>query len=203
VVEQAVRGRAAADLGVSVSDVEIPFLGMGRPLACPDSARIEVVPAPGEAWRGVSDVTVVGVSDRGVTCDRLRMRPRVEVWTRVPVAAAAVAAGDSVILREGRVLRSSLGAAVVSFGSEGLEARVPLAEGEPVTVLAVRPAPDARSGDDVTLLVESGALRIRAPGRLMEDATVGDPVRVSNLATGAVMTGALVSPGLVRAGGSR
>ena len=70
-------------------------------------------------------------------------------------------------------------------------------------MLSVRTAPDARSGDDVTVLVESGALRIQAPGRLMEDATLGEPVRVSNLATGAVMTGALVSPGIVRAGGTR
>jgi flagella basal body P-ring formation protein FlgA len=201
-VEQAVRARAAADLQVDVSDVEVPFLGMGRALSCPEGSRVEVTPSKGESWRGVSDLTVTGIAPGGLTCDRLRIRPRVEVWTRVPVAARAVAAGEPVSLAEGRVLRSSLGGAPVSFGETDLEAKVPLAEGEPVTVLAVRAAPDARSGDDVTVLVQAGALKVKAPGRLMEDARVGDPVRVSNLATGAVMTGALVAPGIVRAGGT-
>lgn len=201
-VEQAVRARAASDLGVPVSDVEVPVLGLGRALSCPAGARVEVTPAKAESWRGLSDLTVMGVTPEGLTCDRMRIRPRVEVWTTVPVAAVAVSAGQPVRLAEGRVLRSSLGAAPVSFGATSLEAKVPLAEGEPVTVLAVRTAPDARSGDDVTVLVQAGALKIKAPGRLMQDAAVGDPVRVSNLATGAVMTGALVAPGLVRAGGT-
>ena len=203
VVEQAVRERAAMDLGVAVADVETPFLGMGRALDCPEDARVEVTPASGEEWRGVSDVSLVGVTAEGVTCDRLRIRPRVEVWLRVPVASESVAAGALVRAQPGRVLRSALSGAPVSMDARGLEAKVPLAAGEPITVLSVRTAPDARSGDDVTVLVESGALRIQAPGRLMEDATLGEPVRVSNLATGAVMTGALVSPGIVRAGGTR
>jgi flagellar basal body P-ring formation protein FlgA len=192
---------------VPVADVEVPFLGMGRALSCPDGARIEVTPTKGEAWRGVSDLTVTGIGADGVSCDRLRIRPRVEIWMDVPVAAAAVAAGQAVPVRAGRVLRSRLRGAPVSMsavsaGAGNLEAKVPLAEGEPVTVLVVRTAPDARSGDDVTVLVQAGALRIKAPGRLMEDAALGQPVRVANLATGAVMTGALVAPGLVRAGGT-
>ena len=202
VVERAVRARAAADLRVPVQDVEVPFLGMGRGLDCPEDARVEVTPSQGESWRGVSDLTVTGISPDGVSCDRLRIRPRVEVWVPVPVAAAAVSAGQPVPVRPGRVLRSRLQGAVVSADASGLEAKVPIAEGEPVTLLSVRPTPAARSGDDVTVLVQAGALRIQAPGRLMEDAAVGQPVRVSNLATGAVMTGALVAPGLVRAGGT-
>ncbi|MEC7946589.1 MAG: flagellar basal body P-ring formation chaperone FlgA [Myxococcota bacterium] len=198
------RARAAADLGVAVSAVEVPFLGMGRALACPEDARVEVVPARGEAWKGLSDVTVTGIRPDGVSCDRLRIRPRVEVWMDVPVAAVAVSAGETVGITQRRMLRSQLQGTPVTPAADGdLEARVPLAAGEPVTLRSVRTTPDARSGDDVTVLVEAGALRIQAPGRLMEDAEVGQAVRVSNLATGAVMTGALVAPGLVRAGGSR
>lgn len=196
------RARAAADLQLPVADVEVPFLGMGRALACAEGARVEVTPAQGESWRGVADLTVTGIGRDGISCDRLRIRPRVEIWMDVPVAAAAVAAGQPVPLRAGRVLRSRLQGAAVSMGAADLEAKVPLAEGEPVTVLAVRTAPDARSGADVTVLVQAGALKIKAPGRLMEDAALGQPVRVANLATGAVMTGTLVNPGLVRAGGT-
>lgn len=201
VVEQAIRARAAADLQLPVADVEVQFLGMGRALACPEDARVEVTPAKGESWLGVSDLTITGVGTDGVSCDRLRIRPRVEVWMDVAVAAAAVSAGQSVPLRAGRVLRSRLQGTAVAVDAPGLEARVPIAEGEPVTLFSVRTAPDARSGDDVTVLVQAGALQIKAPGRLMEDAEMGQPVRVANLATGAVMTGALVAPGLVRAGG--
>jgi flagella basal body P-ring formation protein FlgA len=203
VVEQAVRARAAADLGVPVSDVEIAFLGLGRALDCPETATVRVVSVQGESWRGVADVTVAGVDGRGVTCDRLRLRPRVEAWIATPVAAVPIAVGEPLQLIEGRVRVADLRTAPVAMGVGRWQARVPLAAGEPVTLAKVEPQVDARTGDNVTVVVSIGSLIVKAEGRLLEDATVGAQVRVTNLATGAMLTGALIEPGLVRAGGTR
>ncbi len=199
VVSQAVQARAAADLGISSADVEVGFLGMGRALDCPEDATVHIEPAPGERWRGVADVTVAGAAADGATCDRLRIRPRVEAWIPAPVAAEPAAPGERVVVRLGRARVGDIVGAPVSL-DDAVEARVTLQVGDPVTHDKVRPAPASRSGDAVVVVVAAGPLQVKAPAKLLDDAAVGGMVRVSNLATGAVMKGTLVAPGVVHAG---
>jgi flagella basal body P-ring formation protein FlgA len=61
--------------------------------------------------------------------------------------------------------------------------------------------PAVRAGDSVVVEAGSGALQIRAQGRAMQSAGLGEPLRVMNLATGTVVVGQVVEPGLVRVGG--
>lgn len=201
-VAEAVRTHARAALGTSAVDVELLSLGLGRPLACPAGAAITVHTAPGEDFLGLVPVQLVGHTAEGAVCERLRTTARFRVWIEAPVALEARAPGASVgpVARARVDLASMIGRPVVD--PEARVARVSLAPGTPLTDQTTRPAPLAAEGATVTLVAGTGPLTISATGRLLEDALPGQPVRVANLATGAVVQGTFVAPGVFRAGGA-
>ena len=198
-VAEAVRLHVSDRLGVALSDVEVAHLGLGRALTCPADASIDIETSATESFAGRSDVRIVARAGGGV-CDRLHLRPRVEIWTQVPVAATPVAAGDRVELAQGRVRRQTVQGVSVGVGGGDWLARAPLAPGDPVTLTNARRAPDEHSGHPVKLTAQRGAVQLEARGRLMSDANIGDTVQVVNTATGVVVRGTLIEPGVVRAG---
>ena len=201
-VREAVRAHVGHRLSVDPRDVDVQWLGLGRPIRCPDGARIELDSPSGHAFQGRSDVLLVARAE-GAECDRLRLRPRIDLWVQVPVAARPTPTGALVELATGRVRRSELSGPAVDPLAGPWLARAPLAAGEPVTLTHVRAAPDGRSGQRVELVAQRGGVRLITAGRLMADAGVGDPVEVINIATGVLVQGTLVAPGVVRAGGPR
>ena len=198
----AVRAHAASTLGDRAADVEVLDVALGRPLACPDGAAIEVSTPPGEDFLGRVPVGLIGRTPSGDVCDRLRITARFRVWVDLPVVAEARAAGESIgPVRRARVDRAAVIGRPVS-AEAALVARIPIESGTPLTDQTVRPAPLAAEGATVTLVAGAGPLTISATGRLLEDALPGQPVRVANLATGAVVQGTFISPGVFRAGGA-
>ena len=81
-------------------------------------------------------------------------------------------------------------------------AKVNLHGGEALVSGRVELMPDALEGSPVKITVSAGALRIEAPGKLQDDAWVGQPVEVLNLSTQAVLTGIYGTDGKVRIGGT-
>jgi flagella basal body P-ring formation protein FlgA len=102
-----------------------------------------------------------------------------------------------------RVRSDSLRGETPVDATKAWEASTTLALGQPVTTLRVRPVPDRREGDGVTLVVERGPVRISAPGTLLGDAFVGQSVAVTNEVTHAVVHGQFLDDGLVHVGGTR
>lgn len=200
-VDLAIRRHVAEAVGVADHDVEVVHNGLGAPLSCGPAAKLEVVAAASETYREHVNLRVRG-TERGEICADLRVRARLRVWQEVPVAAVATAPGDTVRLSSRRVLRHELTGPVVSSDARRLEAIAPLRAGQPVFVSRVRAIPDARSGDTVTLLAGRQGITIRATGRLLHDASIGDRVRVASTATGSVVVGTLKEDGLVQAQGA-
>jgi len=197
-VTEAVRVRVAEAAAVPVADVEVLHLGLARALDCPNADPIQVDLSSEERFTGHSRVTV-RVGDPEHPCERVTLRSRIRVWTTVPVAAAPAAPGDLLPVATGRVALDTLKGVPLplSASSQPWLAKIGFREGEPVLADAVRAPPAARSGADVVLLGVLGDLEIRAPGRLMEDAFVGESVSVLNLATHTVQKGTLMEDGRV------
>jgi len=201
-LETAVAAHAAERLGLDALDVEVVHLGLAQAPLCAGSGLIEVQSRAGERFKGHADLAVRVYDDAG-TCASLRLRPRLRVWTLAPVASRALAHGELVAWRLERVELDRLQGDAI--GTEDLDsqrwlARASVTEGEPLTDLLLRPAPDALAGQQVQLLAGAGDLVVKAQGRLVADAFIGETVRTTNLATRIVLDTTLLSPGCVAAG---
>lgn len=71
-------------------------------------------------------------------------------------------------------------------------------QGEILTLQSVEPVPDAEAGQPVWIVAAAGPVLIEAGGILLEDAFVGEWVRVRNVDSGRVMEGILQPDGSVR-----
>ena len=169
--------------------VEVDWVGVG--VEPPATARLVW---EGEPCRRNPSLKVTFLVD-GVPESTISARPRLAVYVEVPVASQSVMAGEVVQTSPGLVrVERVIGEPVAG---ERI-ARMALQAGDAVTHSNSRPVPDAARGQNVTLVAESGALRIEAPGQLLADAHIGEDVRVMNQATRTTVTGTLVEPGLVR-----
>jgi flagella basal body P-ring formation protein FlgA len=74
--------------------------------------------------------------------------------------------------------------------------------GAPVTDRDVVLAPAVHAGDSVQLHIRIGSLYIESEAHMLNDARIGDQVRVANNATGTVVRGRLVDSRTVRVGGT-
>ena len=200
-VDAAIRAHVADALGVPGHDVEVRNNGLGTPLSCGPTARLEVEASPGESYRQYVRFRLRGFED-GASCVDLRIRTDLVIWQQVPVVAASVGAGETIRLATGRVERHRVHGKAVDPLSGPYLAVAPLEAGAPVTVARVRTAPDWKAGSNVTLVAGSGALVIRTSGRLLSDAKNGARVRVANPATGAVVVGIITADGTVMAQGA-
>jgi len=184
----------AARVGGSAADVAVADLVL--PADVPADAEF-TVNLPSYAIRE-GHVSVSLSSDRGVW----RLYPEVRLWVHVPVAAADVARGDVVTTRTERVRLGELrGGTPVDPGVTWL-ATTTLHAGQPVTTGRVRARPDLLQGATVDVYVQRGALSVRAPGQLLADGVIGQPVAVLNLATRTQQFGTLRADGTVLLGGS-
>ena len=125
---------------------------------------------------------------------RMMVRPSLTIWVEVPVAAESTPMGQLVKTESGRIkIKDLVGDPV----GEAWRARVFIPKGTPVTTAVVAPIPDATNGSEIKLIVKVRSLVISAEGRLMEDASIGEDVRVRNHATGQVVSGVLRDSGTV------
>jgi len=125
---------------------------------------------------------------------RVMVRPSLTIWVEVPVAAESTPMGQFVKPTLGKVKLNEL---VGDPVSEAWRARVFIPKGAPITTAVVAPIPDATNGSEVKLIVQVRSLVISAEGRLMQDAAIGEGVRVRNHATGQVVSGILRDSGTV------
>jgi len=200
-VDAAIRDHVSRALAVPGHDVEVVHNGLGVPFPCGPTARIEVLAAPTEAYRRHVHLRLQG-TEGGQPCADLRVRAEVLVWQQMVVARAPVRAGQAIPLTTARVKRDEVMGDPVDPDGGPYLAVGPMQAGVPVTVSRVRHVPDRKAGERVTLVAGSRGLSIRATGRLLSDAHVGDTVRVANPATGTVVVGVLAEDGQVIAQGA-
>lgn len=121
----------------------------------------------------------------------------VPVPTR-PILAGETAKADDFVMRP--LPMTSLGRFTVTdlAALEGQEVRRVLPEGRPVQSQSLQPARAFKRGEKLTLVYQSGALEVTAPGRAMEDAALGAVLRVQNLNSSKIVNGIALGEGRVQ-----
>lgn len=142
----------------------------------------------GDPCRRRPHVRVAAVVD-GVPTARFSVQPSLTLWALVPVAARDIAVGEPISVVDAEVdLAKVVGLPV----RQGVALTV-IAAGRPVLESMVGTPFDASNGSSVELVYRRGNLMIAADGRLLEDAKLGDSVRVVNSSSRAVAQGVLVT----------
>jgi len=132
--------------------------------------------------RGVENGTLIGT---------WRIRPGLDIWKQVPVAAADTQKNQKVVAEKGLVLVQDIRG--IPVGQGNWVAAKDLEAGEPLTDRVVRLKPDSLKGSVVRVESSSGSLTVASDGRLMEDAFLNSDVRVLILATRTMHKGRLVA----------
>ena len=81
---------------------------------------------------------------------------------------------------------------------EGLTLRRAAAAGTIINPSLVAVPPTIRRGEQVTLIAQRSGIAIRAPGRALSDAQIGQTLRVRNLSSERVVEGVVMGPGEVQ-----
>jgi flagellar basal body P-ring formation protein FlgA len=90
--------------------------------------------------------------------------------------------------------------AVVSDAAEliGKTPRRAVRPGHPVRIADIQAPLLVRKGELVTIVLESGAMRLTAQGRASEDGGLGKPVRVANTRSGKMVDALVTASGTVK-----
>ncbi len=192
---EAVQTAIAEKLGVSAEDVVVQKVGLGT---VPEDCSWTVEFPSDQLWGTVSIELQAELSDKSIR--HYRSWAKVSVWAEIPVAAEDVAPGQKIPVRMERQQLDLLYGARPVDPSKKWRANVALSEGEVLTSTRVQPWPDAAKDSPVQIRVQRGALVVQAPGKLTEDAWVGEVVEVTNLLTQVALTGIYEADGSVRIG---
>jgi len=184
-------------------------------LALPGSARIEVRLAEGAPEEvvmisefrmnpGTGQFVADAVLPDGAT---RRISGLASPLVRVPVPTRALPAGT--VLSQGDLEEIELHAARVGALATldpaeliGMQTRQSLSPGRPIMRQAVTPPLVIKRGETVGLRYRDGSLSLTVSARAMSDAHAGQPVRVVNLSSNAIVNAVVIGPGKVEVTGS-
>ena len=172
--------------------VEVRWLGLAEERL---PTAIQDIVWDGDPCRRRPDLRMT-VVDAGKIDAQYTLRPSLVVSVRVPVANADFRPGDPVTANWGLVPIEKVQGTPITSGNWA--ARVNIDAGEPITDAVVEQPIDAKKGSAVTLQIVRGALTLNAPGSLLEDARIGESIRVVNEATHVALRGVLVAPDTVQ-----
>jgi len=201
-IADAIRSHVADSRSVSIDSVEVVSVGLKAEHSCVSAPTVLVESLPGEQFRGVTHLRV-HLSNNGVACGEYTISPKIILYREVVVAAADAAPGATVELTTRRMRVSDLRGALVDPADGPFVAVRAIRLGDPVSYRRVKRRPAANVGETVSIVINTHGLTIRAEGRLLGDAHLGDWVHVANLATDTVVQGTLIAPQTVLTGGRR
>lgn len=194
-VEQKIEEETAKRLGLPKEDISVEYLGLGNSRKCSGANYVSVQIPQTEDFRGPVLVFVDAKKDDRI-CGQWTLRAKMEIWQEVDVAAESMLAGDDVYTVKKRMRRDQLQFnAATDF--ENKIARATINKGEIILESQIREKPDQFRGMQVFVIYKKGNIEIRAEGRLMMDAMIGDQVKVSSQSTNSVLHGILKEDGNV------
>lgn len=194
----AIREAVAERLALPVDDVEVGALGLASGWVTDADWRVEL---PRYSVVGSRVDVTINATIEGAPV-RLRVSPEIATWSTVPTAATDTAPGQAVRLESRRVRSDQLRGETPVDPTLAYESTTTIRAGQPVTRSRVRFVPDRREGEEVTVVVRSGAVEIRSSGTLHADAFVGATVPVVLGTTKIVKQGRWTADGYVILGGS-
>jgi flagellar basal body P-ring formation protein FlgA len=115
-----------------------------------------------------------------------------------PIGAGQVITSDNLVLQNtpsNQVFKSTVQNPVQAVGQVALRA---LPAGQPLNTLHLKTPSAVTQGTTVQLVFEKPGLALRAFGRALENANVGESIRVLNVATKSTLMGTVKAPGVVQ-----
>lgn len=189
-----VKDAVRAQLGID-NDVDLAF----------DGGEVEfVLPTSVAPTMAVQDIRFDPASQRfaallvvpadGPTAVSRKISGAIFETLQIPVLARAVAPGDVIQLADIdwqsiRVDRISANAVTDPKQLVGMTARRPLRVGQTLRLTDVAMAATIRKNAAIVLSVQTDNMSLTTPGRALEDAAVGQPIRVVNIASNKQLTG--------------
>lgn len=164
----------------------MPVLSVEQMTVEPDTERFSAV----LAWGNSTD-------------ERMRLAGRIERMAQVPVLSERVMRGE--VIDEANIEWKSLPEARLPRAAitdmdliAGMSAKRSLAPGTPVSANDVRRPLLVNRGETVTMTLTTPAMQLTTKGRALQNGSIGDTVRISNLQTSTVVDAIVTGPGQAR-----
>ncbi len=145
----------------------------------------------------------IGFYDSERLIKTLPVSVNVRLFGNVPVTTSIINKGDEISTGSFKMLRAEITGIDVSTIAKTdeiikMRASGKLPKGTIITSDLLRSSEQVKRGQEVTLLVQSGAVQILARGTSLSDASVGESIRVQRDGAGSVITGLLDNGAIVK-----
>ena len=198
--------RAALQTSGVSSDADIDLPGYAPPMLPLDAAvsadigQLDYDPTTGRF------TALLALAAPDIQPIHARLSGRVEDMLDIPVAVRRLLPGDVVgrgDLKMSRLRADTLRADVARDPSQaiGMEVRKPVGSGAPFPLAELGRPLEVKKGETVQVELQSPGLLIAAQGVALEGGAAGDPIRVMNATSRAVLEAQIVGAGKVRATG--
>ena len=180
--------------------MEVEVFGRNIELSVPlDTAEIEVRTLSYDAQSGRFTAVIAAGGDGGF---RLPVSGRVYETSPVPVLRRAIMAGEVIRKDDIEIIRTRedrIGRDVVTDPAKliGTTPRQRLRAGEPIRDNDTRPPVLVARNSTVTIVLQTGYLRLTAQGKAIEDGAKGDTIRVTNLQSKKTIEAVVAGPDFV------
>lgn len=180
--------------------MEVDVFGRNLELSVPlDTAEIEVRTLSYDAQSGRFTAVIAAGGDAGF---RLPVSGRVYETSPVPVLRRAITAGEVIRKEDIEIIRTRedrIGRDVVTDPAKliGTTPRQRLRAGEPIRDNDTRPPVLVARNSTVTIVLQTGYLRLTAQGKAIEDGAKGDTIRVTNLQSKKTIEAVVAGPDFV------
>lgn len=162
----------------------------------------EVITTPG--WEGYGATSVgllIRVDER--VARNISLRADVEAFAPVVVAARQLEAGDILGPGDVELQKRDLSSLPGKVGRRvedvtGKKLRVAVRAGGPVRLDQTEKVPVVKSGQPVTIIIESDTIRLTATGRAAGSGAVGDMIHVQNLSSQKIVSARIVDSSTVQ-----
>ena len=152
-------------------------------------------------------VTRLEVSVDGELVRTMAITVDTRIYRDVVVTSRTLRRGD-LLLEDGAVDLEERNVTLLKHGFytsleelELIQSSRPIGAGDVITHRHAEPVPVIHRGDQIVMLVKSANMTLQTVGEAMQDGGVGERIRVRNDASGKVIRGEILEPGLVQVQG--
>jgi flagella basal body P-ring formation protein FlgA len=200
-IEQAAYEHALNDAQASYSQPQVVVEPLDKRL------RLKQCERPLQTFSN-SSANSVGNRTIGVKCQHpsewtVYVPVRVKVMKQVVVAARPLAANRNLTRQDVRLQAMDIADLRQGYISSpqqvvGQQLKYPLAVGRVVPSRSLKLEKIVRRGEQIVLVAAAGAMEVRMNGTALDDASIGDKVKVKNSSSERVVEGIVQAPGIVK-----
>ena len=185
--------------GQKVVSVEVAVPGQYSPPEIFDSFRISI---PSQRGKGARVFALVTFSNEGKAVSRVNVVAKVAISRKVAVAKTDIRRGAIVGAQDVEVETRTLGLSGVELVSEvsgaiGMQAERGIKAGTVIRIDYLSRPKLVRAGDIVTVIAESGGMKITMMGKAKQDGDRGQGIKITNVESKKTISARVKGPGKV------